>query len=72
VQRVEFALTQNSTADLLHLDAVQGANEQWTEPYLNTVKEQSQFVTQQCARNGGRVPGSARTQADVVQRSCNG
>jgi tRNA threonylcarbamoyl adenosine modification protein YjeE len=54
-------------SDLLHLDGVQGADEQRTEPYLNTVKGVVQSVTQQSAKSTSRVASSASKQAGAVQ-----
>jgi formamidopyrimidine-DNA glycosylase len=50
-----------------HLDGAQGADEQRTETYLNTAKEQSQSVTQQSAKNTSSVVSSAGEQAGVMR-----
>jgi hypothetical protein len=45
------------------LSRVQDTNEQRTEPYLNTVREQPQFVAQQSAKRAGLWIGFADTRA---------
>jgi hypothetical protein len=52
-----------------YLCAVQGAGEQRTELYFNTVREQSQPATQQCAKTTGRICGFATKSASGVRRS---
>jgi hypothetical protein len=49
-----------------HLDEAQGADEQRTEPYLNTVREQSQSVTPRFAKSDGGAFGYAERQANTV------
>jgi excinuclease ABC subunit C len=48
-------------------DALQGADEQRTEPYLNTVKRVAQPATLQSAASNSRAVGSARSQAGAVR-----
>jgi tRNA-dihydrouridine synthase len=50
-----------------HLDGLQGADEQRTEPYLNTAREQSQSTTLQSAKSTSEATGSARWQASAVR-----
>jgi uracil-DNA glycosylase family 4 len=48
------------------VDAMQGADEKRTEPYLNTVKGVSQSATQQSAAKGGGIAGSAGDPGDLA------
>jgi GTP-binding protein len=53
----------------MHVDGAQGADEQRTEPYLNTVEGVAQSATQQSAKNTNVAAGSASRPVGVVRGS---
>lgn len=62
----------NSHPEEMHLDGVQGADEQRSETYEeNMSNEQSQSATKQSAKSGSRVTSSASEQATAVHDSQN-
>jgi hypothetical protein len=61
-------MTNIQTAQPPRLSRVQGDSEQRTEPYLNTVREQSQLTTQQSAKRAGFWTGFAGTKAGSAGR----
>jgi ATP-dependent DNA helicase RecG len=60
---------QMKTARRMHVDALQDAGEQRTEPYLNTVKGVAQSAARQSAASVSRGAGSAGSTADAVHSS---
>jgi hypothetical protein len=61
-------MTNTRNAQAPRLSRVQGNSEQHTEPYLNTVREQSQLATQQSAKRAGLCTGFAGAKAGSARR----
>lgn len=66
IKSVQYDTTE---ARVLHSSAWQGADEQRTEPYKGTVREQAQSATRPSAESDSGVVSSARKQAVTAQGS---